>query len=143
MKKIILITLLSIGIPAQANEYVSVNMFSSHAIHCNAKLRDCPDFNRRNFGVGIHTDEWISGFYRNSFRETSIYAGRRFSNEAKVISLNVGLVSGYHGYPEVKSWEVGNLNVFAYPQWHIGWYHRLTVTWMYNAFAFNFEFRVK
>jgi len=68
------------------------------------------DYNEKNFGIGLAIPvssklDVVSGFYENSYNNTSVYAGVNYhtaDNYGFSVGVNSGLATGYDGTPYTK-----------------------------------------
>lgn len=89
---IILVTVCAALLGARADAQTTVGL---HAASHHWPARD---YSNINPGAYVRTTEgWTAGFYRNSLRRVSVYAGRTFSTQLGVVeaSITLGAISGY------------------------------------------------
>lgn len=99
MKKLIFsLLLLLLSVPVYSAEtFVDVNLASKHLYSSHDY-----DLNQRNYGLGITVKDdrlsYKAGWFRNSYRKTSIYALANYDiieSRSYSFGFSAGLVSGY------------------------------------------------
>ena len=87
--------------------WMNVHLASSHIQPVYYDKGQPRIYNQNNFGIGLAIPvseklDAITGFYDNSYNETSIYAGVNYHTANKYglsAGINLGLVSGYDDTP--------------------------------------------
>jgi hypothetical protein len=88
MRKTLTAALLAAACSAVSAQTFGVHLASVHAPHA-------PNMNEVNPGLYAITDAgWTAGFYRNTWRRTTVYGGRTFSVFGP-LDATLGLASGY------------------------------------------------
>lgn len=76
---------------------------------------------RNNVNPGIYAvtqDGWTAGVYRNSWKRTSVYAGRALFGHREGFALTVGAISGYShtALMVVPSYRIGPARISYLPK---------------------------
>ena len=87
--------------------WMNIHLASSHVQPAYYDKGKPHPYNKHNFGIGLAMPistklDAITGFYDNSYNETSIYAGVNYHTANKYglsAGINLGLVSGYEDTP--------------------------------------------
>lgn len=106
MKKMIAaMVLVALGMgSAHAADLAIVSGFETYHFHNNAKLND------NNYGLGLVYDGWVAGYYYNSYRQNSFYAGHEWFyhvNSHLALGCEAALITGYDNHT-LSKWEGTN-----------------------------------
>lgn len=110
------LTALFFGLPAFAESRDDIGGRVTVGVHI-ASVHSSAGFNNFNPGLYIKSKEgWTGGFYRNSVRKMSFYAGKHFEAESESGRLAIGLTLGFvTGYDDIARISRGKLTLLAVP----------------------------